>query len=220
MTNLNAKGALFTIIVITSMLTTAATFASPILAVKSSSVKTAHKTSSTTGSTTPAALYHIRGVKLLSVHTIPPKVAVGNTFGLEGIVLNNSTATVTFANGTCTSPLTITFNKNAVLETKAVAASCKTQQVTLKPGEQSQIINPNLSAIIYRATTVGTTNATMVFKYGVEMPTSNSPTSDTVSRTYAFEIQPGSQQPQTTSTITTAPAKTTSEPGPLKLPIP
>ncbi|PWU79216.1 MAG: hypothetical protein DLM72_18525 [Candidatus Nitrosopolaris wilkensis] len=223
MINLNVKWALFSIIVITLMLTTATTFASPILAVKKSSspsVKTTHKASSTTASTTPTAHYHIRGVKLLSVHTVPSKVAVGNTFSLRGSVFNNSTATITFANGTCTSPLSVTFNKNAVLETNAAAASCKAQQVTLKPGEHSQIISPNLSAIIYRATAVGTTNATMIFKYGVEIPTSNSPIIDTISRTYAFEIQPGSQQPQSTSTITTAPAKTTSEPGSLKLPTP
>ena len=66
------------------------------------------------------------------------------------------------------------------------------------------------------------TNATIIFKYAVEIPTSKSPISDTYSRTYAFEIQPGSQQPATTSTITTSTATTkpTSEPGPLKLPIP
>jgi hypothetical protein len=66
------------------------------------------------------------------------------------------------------------------------------------------------------------TNATIIFKYAVEIPTSKSPISDTYSRTYAFEIQPGSQQPATTGTITTsAPTtKPTSEPSPLKLPIP
>jgi hypothetical protein len=221
MTNLDAKWALFAIIVITLMLTTATIFASPTLAIKKSSshsVKTAPKTSSTT--TTPTAHNHIRGVKLLSVHTIPSKVAIGNTFSLRGIVFNNSTATITFANGTCTSPLSISFNKNAVPETNTAVTSCKAQQVTLNPGEHTQIISPNHSAIIYRATAVGTTNATIIFKYAVGIPTSNSPISDSVSRTYAFEIQPGSQQPQTTSTITTAPAKTTSEPGPLKLPIP
>jgi hypothetical protein len=94
MTNLNAKWILFASIVVSLMLTTATTFAYPILAVKngsSQSVKTAHKTLPTT----TTAHYHIRGVKLLSVHTIPSKVAVGNTFSMSGSVFNNSTATIT-----------------------------------------------------------------------------------------------------------------------------
>ena len=65
-----------------------------VLAVKkSSSVKTSGKTSS----------IQMNGVKVLKVHTVPSKVKVGSTFGLRGIVINNSTATITFANGTCTS---------------------------------------------------------------------------------------------------------------------
>jgi hypothetical protein len=204
---------------------TASVFTGPVLAVKkssASSVKTIHETPSKT-TTTTVAHSHITGVKVLSVHTIPSKVAVGKTFSLGALVFNNSSATITFANGTCApSPLSITFDKNVVPESQSAAASCKAQQATLKPGERSQIINPNLSGITYRATAPGMTNATIIFKYAVEIPTSKSPISDTYSRTYAFEIQPGSQQPATTSSITTsAPTtKPTSEPGPLKLPIP
>jgi hypothetical protein len=220
MTNRQAEWALLSIATITLMLITASVFTGSVLAVKkssASSVKTIHETPSKP-TTTTVAHSHIRGVKLLSFHTIPSKVAVGQTFSLGGLVFNNSSATITFANGTCApSPLSVTFNKNAVPETQAAAASCKPQQATLKPGEHSQMVSPNLSAIIYRATAAGTTNATMIFKYGVEIPTIKSPISDSVSRTYAFGIQPGSQQPPTTSTITTTtPVKTTSEPGPLK----
>ena len=224
MTNRHAEWALLSIAMITLMLITASVFTGPVLAVKksASSVKTIHETPSKT-TTTTVAHSHISGVKVLSVHTIPSKVAVGKTFSLGALVFNNSSATITFANGTCApSPLSITFNKNAVPETRAAAASCKAQQATLKPGERSQIITPNLLGITYRATAPGMTNATIIFKYAVEIPTSKSPISDTYSRTYAFEIQPGSQQPATTGTITTsAPTtKPTSEPSPLKLPIP
>ncbi len=102
-TNLIANWALVAIIVIALMLTTATTFASPILSVKKSSshsVKTAHQSSPTSTSNTPTAHSHIRGVKLLSVHTIPSKVSVGKTFSMGGSVFNNSSATITFANGT------------------------------------------------------------------------------------------------------------------------
>jgi hypothetical protein len=189
MKKLNTEWVLFAIIVMTSMLITATTLAGPVLAVKKSgtSVKTIQKT-------TTAAHSHIRGVKLLSAHTIPAKIAVGNRFSIGVTVFNNSSATITFANGTCTSspsPLSITFNRNAMIESQASAAStpCKAQQVILKPGEHSQIKSPNLSSIIYAATAPGTTNATMIFKYGVETATSKSPISDATSRTYGFDIQ-------------------------------
>lgn len=213
MTNLNANWSLVAVIVIALLLTIATICASPILAVKKSSspsIKTTHKASPTKSSTTPTA-HHISGVKLLSVHIIPSKVIVGNTFSVGGSVLNNSSATITFANGTCgASPLSIKFNKNVVPESRSAATSCKAQLATLKPGERSQIIQPNLSGLIYRATAPGMTNATMIFKYAVETPTSKSPTSDTYSRTYAFVIQPSSNQPAIPNTTSspTSPATT------------
>jgi hypothetical protein len=193
MTNRSAEWPLFGVILITLMLKTASIFANSVLAVKkgsSSSVTTVHKTPSKTTTT-----HHVKGVKVFRVHTVPSKVAVGNTFGLRGIVFNNSTATITFSNGTCTSPLSITFNKNVMTEPQATTASCKAQQVTLKPGRQSPILSPNLSGIIYRATAPGMTNATMTFKYGAVTATSKSPISDSISRVYSFNILPADSQP-------------------------
>ena len=168
------------------------------------STKTPSTTVNTTATTTTH--HHIKGVKVLHVHTIPSQVAVGNAFNLQGIVFNNSSATITFDNGTCTaaSPFSITFNANVVTEPKAVAASpCKSQQMTLNPGEQSGIQFPNLSGMAYKATAPGMTNATMIFKYGVETVSSKSSISDSISRGYTFNIQRGSQQPVTTTTTTT-----------------
>jgi len=74
---------LFSVILITFMLTTASILAGPaVLAVKkgssssssTSSVKTVHKTSSKSTTTTKAQ--HIKGVKVSRVHTVPSKVAV------------------------------------------------------------------------------------------------------------------------------------------------
>jgi len=132
------------------------------------------------------------------VHTVPSKVAVGNTFGLRGIVFNNSTATITFANGTCTSPLSITFNKNVMIQPQATTATCKAQQVTLKLGEQSHVRSPNLLGLTYRATAPGITNATMTFKYGALTATSKSPL-------------------QLTSSQHSPPSRSSSQPGVLKL---
>ncbi|MDQ6667741.1 MAG: hypothetical protein M3Y53_05885 [Thermoproteota archaeon] len=76
-----------------------------------SSVKAIHKTSNKT--TTTAAHNRIKGVKLLSANTIPSKIAVDNRSNIGVTVFNNSSATITFENKTCTSspsPLAITFN--------------------------------------------------------------------------------------------------------------
>jgi hypothetical protein len=191
MTNAKIGLTLLAVVTITLMLTLAPSFTGPILAVKtsSSSVKTPGKTTTTTST------HHIKGVRVFRIHTIPSKVAVGNTFGFRGIVFNNSTATITFGNGTCASPLSITFNKNVMTEPKATTASCKTQQVTLKPGGHSAILSPNLSGIIYRATAPGMTNATLSFKYGAVTATSKSHISDSISRVYSFSILPTGSQP-------------------------
>jgi hypothetical protein len=75
-------------------------------------------------------------------------------------------------------------------------ASCKAQQVTLKPGEQSPILSPNLSGITYRATAPGMTNATISFKYGGVSATS-APISDSISRLYSFNILSVGSHPTT-----------------------
>lgn len=191
MRGFNARSvSIFLIVIISLVLMIAMALSGPAIAIKKS------------GSIIKAT--HIKGVKVLHVHAIPSKVGVGNSFSLRGIVINNSTATIAFDNGTCTpSPLSITFNGNVVTEPKAVAAApCKPQQITLKPGEQSGIQIPNLSGMAYRATAPGMTNATMTFKYGVQTVTSKSPIGDSISRVYTFNIQPGNQQPTTTSALT------------------
>jgi len=190
MINMKVGCILVAVVTMTLMLTVAPLYAGSALGVKksTSSVKTPKGTTTT-------STHHVKGVKVFRVHTVPSKVAVGNTFGLRGIVFNNSTTTITFGNGTCTSPLSITFNKNVMTEPTATTASCKAQQVTLKPGGQSHILSPNLSGIIYRATAPGMTNATMTFKYGTITAASKSPISDSISRVYSFNILPAGSKP-------------------------
>lgn len=204
MTNLDAKWSVFAIVAMTLVLLTGAIFAGagPTWAVKK-------------GSTTPTAANHIKGVKLLHVHTYKPSiVASGSTFSIRAIAFNNSTATITFANGTCASPLSITFNKNVMIEPQPAAASCKAapQSITLKPGEQSPVLSPNLSGIAYRATAPGMTNATITFKYGVEAITGKSPIGDSISKVLTFNIRASGPIP--------AGPHPSSQPNPLKLPVP
>jgi hypothetical protein len=208
MTTRSAEWVLLSVILTTTMVATVSISPDIVLAVKtvsSSGVATVHNThSSLTPDTTTA--HHIKGVKVLHVHTVllypryhyQSKVVVGNTFGLQGSVFNNSTATITFANGTCTSPFSIAFNKNVITELQALikmaGPPCKAQQVTLKHGEQSFILSPNFSGIVYKATAPGVTNATMTFKYEALVGTSTSPISDSISRVYMFTIHPAGSQ--------------------------
>ncbi len=150
-----------------------------------------YKTISTGVSASNSAThYHIKGIKVLHVHSIQSKVYVGSTLSLRGTVVNNSTSTITFENGTCTSPLSVTFNKNVLIKHHPLNASCKAQVVTLKRGEQLPIVSPNSPDISYKAIAPGMTNATMLFKYKVLTPTNKSPIDDNTTRTYSFNIQP------------------------------
>jgi hypothetical protein len=192
MSNSSAKGALSAIIAVTLILIGAA-FTVPILAIKkSSSIITDREWFTTVASTTTH--HQIKGVKILDVHTLPSTVVVGSTFSIRGTVINNSTSTITFTNGTCNSPVSIDFNKNVMIENQG-AASCTAliPDVTLKPGEGSSILYPYHSGIVYRATAPGMTNATISFSYGVETPTGKSTISDNISRLYTFNIQSTSQ---------------------------
>jgi hypothetical protein len=194
MTSLAAKWALFAVVTMSLVFMATATLGDQVSAVKkSSSIKIIHKTPITTVATTTSH-NQIKGIKILHVHTMPSNVAVGDTFSVQAIVFNNSTATITFANGTCNSPVSLDFNKNVMMENQG-AASCTTATpvVTLKPQEHSAILSPNHSGIAYKATAPGTTNATISFIYGVEIPTGKSPISDNVSRVYTFNIQPTQQ---------------------------
>jgi hypothetical protein len=162
----------------------------------------------------------------LRVHTVPSKVAVGTDFGIRGLVVNNSTSMITFTNGTCTPPLSVTFNKNAISEPQTTPASCREQQVTLNPGGHSPILNSPQSGISYRASSTGITNATLTFKYNVKSPTSKTTTSDSISRVYSFNILPSTASstssthiPSTTHSRTSSvlpPPSTNSQPGTLK----
>lgn len=133
---------------------------------------------------------HIKGVKLVNIHTKPSNVAVGNTLSIRATVFNNSSATIAFTNGTCNPPLSIDFNKNVMMENQGIAfCQALPQQVILKPGEKSTILSPNLSGIAYKAIAPGTTNATISLNYRVEIPTNKSQINDSISRLYTFKIQ-------------------------------
>jgi hypothetical protein len=205
------------VVIMVIMLTMAPIFSGPTLAVKKSGGKSSSSSTKSSSKTTTTTTHHVKGVKVFRVHSVPSKVAVGSTFGFRGIVFNNSTATITFSNGTCTAPLSITFNKNVVTEPQTATGTCKPQEVTLKPGEQSPILSPNLSGITYRATSPGSTNATMIFKYEATPTTSKSPISDSITRVFTFNILPSSASHSKSISSKSPQSTSPQQPGALKL---
>jgi hypothetical protein len=201
MSNSSARCGLFIIIEV-SLFVIGASFTGPILAIKESS---SISTESFTTVATTTTHNQVKGIKILGVHTLPSTVVVGSTFSIRGTVTNNSTATITFPNGTCNSPVSIDFNKNVMIENQGTAScTASTPDVSLKPGGQSSFLYPYLSGIAYKATGPGMTSATISFSYGVEIPTVKSNISDNISRLYSFNIQPTFQsisKPNTTGYI-------------------
>jgi hypothetical protein len=136
-----------------------------------------------------ATHFHIKGVKLLHIRTNPTKVYLGTVFSLNAMALNNSTSTISLANGTCLSPMFISFNSNVLHENQTSSNKCKVQPVLLKPGAQISVFSSNLSKPTFKATSAGVANGTITFKYKVLAPTSKSFINDSISRIFSLKIQ-------------------------------
>jgi len=177
------------IIIVIGAVTSATSFPT-VLALKKLS---AGSGSSTASDVTSSAQNQIKGLKILQVRTSPSTVLAGGTFNILAIVVNNSTATITFPNGTCNSPVSVDFNKNVITENIGTA-SCtgSNPEVTLKPGDKSKIASPDMSGVAYKAVTPGSTNATITFNYGVSGTTAVPSASNTITRVYTFTVQPSS----------------------------
>jgi hypothetical protein len=136
-----------------------------------------------------ATHFHIKGVKLLHIRTNPTKVYLGTVFSLNAMALNNSTSTISLANGTCLSPMFISFNSNVLHENQTSSNKCKVQPVLLKPGAQIPVFSSNLSKPTFKATSAGVANGTITFKYKVLAPPSKSFINDSISRIFSLKIQ-------------------------------
>src|SRR2546421_190643 len=95
-TSLGTKSVFFVIIAICLIMMISSAFSVPAIAVKKSQgTKSIDETKNTSTSFTSSSngQFHIKGVKLLQIHTKPSSVAVGNTFSIRGVVFNNSSST-------------------------------------------------------------------------------------------------------------------------------
>jgi hypothetical protein len=134
-----------------------------------------HASSSTAFVIDNNAIYHDTaflsgGVLLLTTHTQPIVVHVGNFFRVQAMVLNNSTGTISFTAGPCDSTVSAIFNKNVVVKYEvscfagAASTSAATHLVKLRPGEKVSIIGTPIGTT-YQAVASGPTIASVTFHY-------------------------------------------------------
>src|SRR5437879_189656 len=85
-TSLGTKSVFFVIIAICLIIMISSAFSGTAIAVeKGHGIKSIHETTNTDTSFTSSsnAHYHLKGVKLLQLHTDPSSLAVGNTFSMR-----------------------------------------------------------------------------------------------------------------------------------------
>jgi hypothetical protein len=134
-----------------------------------------HASSSTAFVIDNNAIYHDTaflsgGVLLLTTHTQPIVVHVGNFFRVQAMVLNNSTGTISFTAGPCDSTVSAIFNKNVVVKHEvscfagAALTSAAANLVKLRPGEKVSIIGTPIGTT-YQAVASGPTIASVTFHY-------------------------------------------------------
>jgi hypothetical protein len=134
-----------------------------------------HASSSTAFVIDNNAIYHDTaflsgGVLLLTTHTQPIVVHVGNFFRVQAMVLNNSTDTISFTAGPCDSTVSAIFNKNVVVKHEvscfagAALTSAAANLVKLRPGEKVSIIGTPIGTT-YQAVASGPTIASVTFHY-------------------------------------------------------
>ncbi|HMH09806.1 MAG TPA: hypothetical protein VK553_03800 [Candidatus Nitrosopolaris rasttigaisensis] len=134
-----------------------------------------HASSSTAFVIDNNAIYHDTaflsgGVLLLTTHTQPIVVHVGNFFRVQAMVLNNSTGTISFTAGPCDSTVSAIFNKNVVVKHEvscfagAALTSAAANLVKLRPGEKVSIIGTPIGTT-YQAVASGLTIASVTFHY-------------------------------------------------------
>jgi hypothetical protein len=100
-------------------------------------------------------------LELKNIVTEPEILTVGNTFQIYATINNTNLWPITFHDG-CTSPLTISFDKNVQIKNEVGCYAMSNDVVN--PGQMVRVHGPS-SGVVYNATAIGNTNATVTFSY-------------------------------------------------------
>ncbi len=117
--------------------------------------------SSNTNHSGPVGAIAPMELQLENVTTEPQTITVGNTFQIYATVNNPNPWPVTYHEG-CVSPLSVSFDKNVQIQTEIGCFAMSNEAIN--SGQSVRIHAPS-TGIVYNATTIGATNATLVFTY-------------------------------------------------------
>lgn len=118
----------------------------------------------------------------------PSLINVGDTFSINGSIVNNSTNTISVHNG-CAGPFSVTFDDHASITLEKVC-NWMPIQIILKPGESRDVTTSLGSNLVYNADSSGILNANVSVSYDVinESNPDLSKMDNTISKSVSFTI--------------------------------
>ena len=137
------------------------------------------------------------GITIQNIQTLPTAIIIGQTFKISATLVNNSTAPIFVAHGSCGSPFSVTFDNHVMVQTNNVTCTLQLIEQRLDPGTKITSTSPNLD-LTYVAEENGTVNATVSFPYDVWNQTSKSNTQENISTPFSFTIYPKTRVPTLT----------------------
>ena len=127
-------------------------------------------------------------IEILNLAVEPTSINVGDTFSINGLIVNNSTNTISIHNG-CAGPFSVTFDDHASVTMEKVC-NWMPIQIILKPGESRDVTTSLGSNLVYNADSPGIVNGNVTVSYDVinESNPDLSNMDNTISKSISFTI--------------------------------
>lgn len=127
-------------------------------------------------------------VEILNLTVEPASINVGDTFSINGLIMNNSNNTVSVHNG-CAGPFSVTFDDHASVTMEKVC-NWMPIQIILKPGDSREVTTSLGSNLAYNADSSGIVNGNVTVSYDVinESNPDLSNMDNTISKSISFTI--------------------------------
>jgi len=146
-------------------------------------------------------------VEILNLTVEPASINVGDTFSINGLIMNNSNNTVSVHNG-CAGPFSVTFDDHASVTMEKVC-NWMPIQIILKPGDSREVTTSLGSNLAYNADSSGIVNGNVTVSYDVinELNSDLSNMDNTISKSISFTINDKNNQANGEHTTILSPLK-------------
>ncbi|MDE1839891.1 MAG: hypothetical protein KGH87_08230 [Thaumarchaeota archaeon] len=111
----------------------------------------------------PAQTTPNQQLQIRDVTTSPDRLTVGQTFLLYADVYNPNPYSI-YINSGCVSPLSVVFDEHVEVTNTALVSCFAITKQEISSRQEARIVGPSMG-ILYNATSVGTTKATITVKY-------------------------------------------------------